>query len=157
MKYLHGRYPFSNQINNKRVQPALIPIEGSKFNWIAARMDITSSDLIIQCSGNKQSDKLVNKSTNHTPQEGRHRFYVETLIREKNHELGINSSRTITRYTHKLLYLSQYLDLRTVVLLAKNPLTRNPRASFSLIYLLAPCKHKMKNLLLRKAEAAAIY
>ena len=48
------------------------------------RMD-TSSNLINQCSGCNQSQniEIANKSTKQSPQEGRHKFNVETLSREK--------------------------------------------------------------------------
>ena len=56
-------------------------------------MDI-SSNLTNQCSGCNQSQniELANKSTKQSPQEGRHKFNVETLSREKNHDIEIKIS-----------------------------------------------------------------
>ena len=90
-------------------------------------MDI-SSNLTNQCSGCNQSQniELANKSTKQSPQEGRHKFNVETLSGEKKHDLEIKISRTVYKIYSQLLYLSLYLDLRTVIVLAHNPLTRLP-------------------------------
>ena len=76
----------------------MIPIED--FTG-PTRMDI-SSNLTNQCSGCNQSQniELANKSTKQSPQEGRHKFNVETLSREKNHDLEIKILRTVTGYTH---------------------------------------------------------
>ena len=82
-------------------------------------MDI-SSNLTNQYSRCNQSQniELGNKSTKQSLQKGKHKFNVETLSREKNYDLEIKISRTVYKIYSQLVYLSLYLDLRTVVVLA---------------------------------------
>ena len=111
------------------------------------RMD-TSSKLTNQHAAeitNQNIELAIYQS--HTTRKQTQYFSVETLFREKNHEQEIKSSRTVTRYTHKLIYLSLYLDLRTVVVLVKNTLTRHLPCTIFLTRSPHTLSNKMINLL----------
>lgn len=111
-------------------------------------MDI-NSNLTNQCSGCNQSQNIevANKSTKQSPQEGRHKFNVETFSREKNQDLEINISRIVYKIYSQFLYLGLYLDLRTVVVLAQNPLIRLPPCTILLTWSLRTLSVKMNYLL----------